>query len=1269
MDAPGQLDFGLGDQTSTTPPLAPPPVDQIGMGVAAFMNSLNMGRGSLSPTASTTSPSNSNMDLGGSMGIGGMGNAGSAGDAGATFTISIGNDSMILSSLDSSSGTSSASDSSTSSLASTNSATAGASSSSSGDNAMTDGLSSARKEVEEILASKPLSEKPPESVTLADANVQLRRDLMNILSYPQTFDVTFIVGPGVTWSYTSNPEAVYSLAATGSTQPVSVAVTSPTSVPSPTQSQSQSHSSSSSSSSSSALAGDSTTTANSATNGSSASQRSKIKTVRVLASRALLAARSPVFAPMLLTSGMYESRHPSEPICLPDVDAAAFVRLVEFAMTGSTSVPPDSSSPTNILSLHALADKFALDTLTTCCREWLRGALTAETVVDALQQPRQLIPDSLLEVCYGFVDQCSHVFDKPGLAGLPLATLQTIIKRKTLEVPEVKVFQLCVRWAKNMAHTIKAKWIQGRKARLLNRLRNAAAAALPVYEEESAANNPSTLFKKRKAPASGFMTDSSTGADWSDTSLETPDSYEFCEMPGLGNEFEIDAVVMPFAGTDAENEPFKQTARWTSWDAIDVRQADRGSDASATTTDPDEPSRASAEPASTRGSMSYAPRIGKANASARARGELLPGNMYLPGNIKALVPESIQAYLDSDAVSDIAEGLRRALLAESVRYSTLASPPKDFGFDPIKRDLDEPITDQSFFFSKGHHLPRRYEASQCDYRRLRLDPLMDYSTVAASMNVELRAPVASAVYEHALASALGADDFGEEQNQGKRFSQLDWLRLCNAIDDTMINTAEQQGVVSRNHHNHEPEEAGFDGATLTLLSSSRLVHPEDRERCSTALIELESYLPAPTAAVSPSKPKTGDHSLTPAEDEKVDTLSIQTRASIANQMNEIVQCVQETLQQLYFKLLESPVTSPDAAVPGSAMDIASGPTSGKTKSQRSRKVKSSGSRKASAEEMDQFEEEPAPSVVSSDSVGRGICTPFKQIGAALIAEIARFIEDEYIESSLTIRDLTRILMVPLVPYIRFGIMEAKEIMRFVKPTDLVDPHIVDTALAYLSDASSVALGEAVHTWGEGESAGAILPGGGIYYAQQYQLRQLTYQFDLSVSDGSIVVSEDGQKFMNLASDTEASGTVSRPIRRSHNRFFIFDVKLDAQGTSPTAARKGFYGVGIMRDPMPKLKEGVTSKANGTLYYSNGWISSFGQTLDKSGSLPHFEIGNKIGFKVDLEQNTIQFRLDGHSVGPVLPLNEAFVQSGVMYPVVRLKSNSTATICRQVNSMY
>ena len=170
---------------------------------------------------------------------------------------------------------------------------------------------------------------------------------------------------------------------------------------------------------------------------------SSVTKLKIPCHKFVLAVSSPVFFAMFYG----KLQEPSKYINLPDCDSKGlleFLRYIycdEVKLTGSC-----------VLQVLYLAKKYMIPSLTTQCRRFLEKNINAENVLDVLPAMHQLEEAGLYDICWEVVDAQTETI----LQSAPDSFLEdedllvSILKRDTLQVKEVEVFQAVNRWAEGI---------------------------------------------------------------------------------------------------------------------------------------------------------------------------------------------------------------------------------------------------------------------------------------------------------------------------------------------------------------------------------------------------------------------------------------------------------------------------------------------------------------------------------------------------------------------------------------------------------------------------------------------------------------------------------------------------------------------------------------------------------------------------------------------------------------------------------------------------
>ena len=95
------------------------------------------------------------------------------------------------------------------------------------------------------------------------------------------------------------------------------------------------------------------------------------------------------------------------------------------------------------------AKKYIIPGLVKICVDYVYCNVSTNTVCNILQESLQLDETSLISECLGLIQKKTQkVFDSESFVAIPDKVLQCILESSTLSVPEVVVFEACVRWCK-----------------------------------------------------------------------------------------------------------------------------------------------------------------------------------------------------------------------------------------------------------------------------------------------------------------------------------------------------------------------------------------------------------------------------------------------------------------------------------------------------------------------------------------------------------------------------------------------------------------------------------------------------------------------------------------------------------------------------------------------------------------------------------------------------------------------------------------------------
>lgn len=157
----------------------------------------------------------------------------------------------------------------------------------------------------------------------------------------------------------------------------------------------------------------------------------------------ILAISSPVFYKMFYG----ELKEASDYIDLPDCDSEGLLEFLRFIYCDEVELTGSC-----VIQVLYLAKKYMIPSLADRCRSFLEENINAENVLDLLPVLEKMEQIHLNDVCWKVIDTCTAKV----LQSAPDEILEdnnlllSILKRDTLDVEELTVFQAVNRWAENI---------------------------------------------------------------------------------------------------------------------------------------------------------------------------------------------------------------------------------------------------------------------------------------------------------------------------------------------------------------------------------------------------------------------------------------------------------------------------------------------------------------------------------------------------------------------------------------------------------------------------------------------------------------------------------------------------------------------------------------------------------------------------------------------------------------------------------------------------
>ena len=155
--------------------------------------------------------------------------------------------------------------------------------------------------------------------------------------------------------------------------------------------------------------------------------------MKMSATRAQLASRSPYFRSMFFGSTNMQESQPNAVIKLEELDPEAFRNILQYCYTESADLNED-----NIIATLYAAKYFQLDILAEGCRTWLEEHLNEDTCLVIRQQAEHLNEPELMESADKFIlKHAAKLFQKHNFSELSKDYLKSLIARDDIYVQEV----------------------------------------------------------------------------------------------------------------------------------------------------------------------------------------------------------------------------------------------------------------------------------------------------------------------------------------------------------------------------------------------------------------------------------------------------------------------------------------------------------------------------------------------------------------------------------------------------------------------------------------------------------------------------------------------------------------------------------------------------------------------------------------------------------------------------------------------------------------
>ena len=182
-------------------------------------------------------------------------------------------------------------------------------------------------------------------------------------------------------------------------------------------------------------------------------------------------------------------KQPSD-IRIPDVEAEAFKRMLRYLYTDEVHVDADT-----VMSMLYAAKKYALVKLESACVDYLKLNLKEDNAFMLLQQANMFDETQLVDKCLHIIDNAPESFASDAFLDIDQPTLVDILRRDTLDIKELKLYQHVLRWAQHQCARRRLAPTRDNQIRVLGGTEAIELIRFPLMDKEEfamAMNDPDT---------------------------------------------------------------------------------------------------------------------------------------------------------------------------------------------------------------------------------------------------------------------------------------------------------------------------------------------------------------------------------------------------------------------------------------------------------------------------------------------------------------------------------------------------------------------------------------------------------------------------------------------------------------------------------------------------------------------------------------------------------------------------------------------------------
>ncbi len=146
---------------------------------------------------------------------------------------------------------------------------------------------------------------------------------------------------------------------------------------------------------------------------------------------------------MFYGSGLQMQQPNNSEVCLPDVELQPFTNMLKYLYTDELCIEADT-----VMTTLYVAKKYSVAALENECISFLKANLKPDNAFMLLQQAKLFDEIQLAKLCLEAIDKfANEAFTSEAFLEADRQTLEDVLKRDTLAIKELKLFECVVKWS------------------------------------------------------------------------------------------------------------------------------------------------------------------------------------------------------------------------------------------------------------------------------------------------------------------------------------------------------------------------------------------------------------------------------------------------------------------------------------------------------------------------------------------------------------------------------------------------------------------------------------------------------------------------------------------------------------------------------------------------------------------------------------------------------------------------------------------------------